>query len=102
MLKINREIKADQNRPVLEQRFDSLDEVTVELLYLEGDALIDGYMEQYRTKYAGQFERPEIFDAFVGEYRKLMRRNLREFISATREMLGLNEDGEMTGDGDGI
>jgi len=99
VLRINEEIKADKDKPVLQQDLYSLDDVEVELLCLEADDLVDKYMQQYRAKYAGQFERPEIFDALVEEYRKLMRRNVREFIAAARELL---DEGTSWGDGDGI
>jgi hypothetical protein len=101
VLRINAEIKADGDRPILDQVVDPRDEVSVELLCFEADNLIDTYMQQYRTKYAGQFEKPEVFEALVEEYRKVMRRNVRKFVMLVGELMEMDEDGEGM-DGDGI
>jgi len=87
ILRISEEIKADQNKPVLEQQINPLDEVAVALLYLEADNLVETYMQQYRAKYADQFERPERFDALVVECQKTMRRGVAKFIELTRVLI---------------
>jgi|SRR5208337_1933553 len=93
ILVIHEEIKADPNRPVLDQKLDPLDDVAVELLYLEADHLVDSYMEQYRSKYSSQFEKLERFDDLVAEYRKMLRCQVRKFVELSREFLQGGLDG---------
>jgi hypothetical protein len=86
---IQGEIKVDTlAHPTLTQEIDPLDPVAVELLLLESDFVIDGYMQKFRDKYRPVFQSPDVFDSFVLEQQKKARHTLKSLILAAQRKLG--------------
>jgi len=73
LLKVNEEVSRDPNRPRVKQ-VNILDDVDVELTYLEMDNMVEMYFEQYRDR----FRDVKIFEAL----RETHRVKFREYVAS--------------------
>jgi hypothetical protein len=105
---VNAEIRDDPKRPVFARAIHVFDEVDCEIALYEADHQIDEYMEQFRARFSDQV----LFEDLVKVYRGKFRVELKNFISAAREVMeaagkgpnvtwGSDDDGYHKDDDDG-
>lgn len=86
ILELDAAIRNDPDAPVLEQQFDPLDPVAIEIVLHEADFAVDRYMEKWES-FRAKFSNPAMYDAFILDYQTRVRRDLKMIISNAQQFL---------------
>ena len=94
-------MRADPDRPVVDQQINPTDAVAIEIVLHEADFAVDKYMVKY-AQWREKFTDPSVFDNFVWEYKLLVRREIKQMIATAQQIIAneLEEEDE-EGDPDG-
>jgi hypothetical protein len=85
-LELDEAVRLDPAKPVLEQQFDPIDPVAIEIVLHEADFAIESYMEKWKS-FRDRFSDPIIFDAFVLAYQLRVRKGLKEIIAQAQQFI---------------
>lgn len=86
ILELTEAIRSDSAAPVLEQQFDPIDPVAIEIVLHEADFTIEGYMEKWKG-FRDRFSDPAVYDAFVLNYQMRVRKDLKRIIAAAQQYI---------------
>lgn len=105
ILQLSKAIRADEERPVVDQQVNPTDPIAIEIVLHEADFAVDKYMAKWEKLYRHQFVDPSVYDAFVREYALLVRREIKVLIAAAQQVISENEEpdeDDYEGEGGGI
>ena len=86
ILQLAEAIRSDSAAPVLEQQFDPIDPVAIEIVLHEADFTIENYMEKWKG-FRDKFSDPSVYDAFVLDYQIRVRKDLKQIIAAAQQYI---------------
>jgi hypothetical protein len=86
ILELDEAIRNDPAQPVLEQQFDPIDPVAIEIVLHEADFAIESYMKKWES-FRDRFSDPIMFDAYVLGYQIRVRKDLKQIIAAAQQFL---------------
>lgn len=93
LLQLSKAIRADLDRPVVDQQVNPTDPVAIEIVLHEADFAVEKYMEKW-AHFREKFTDKSAYDAFVREYQLLVRREIKQLIAAAQQLISEEEDGE--------
>ena len=98
ILQLAKALREDPDKPVLDQKFNPTDPVSIEIVMHEADYCVENYMkEKWEPIWRPRFSDPTVYDAFVLEYQMKVRGNLKQVIGEAQRYIHdevENEDGE--------
>jgi hypothetical protein len=97
ILELDEAIRTDLDAPVLEQQFNPIDPVAIEIVMHEADFAIENYMKKWES-FRDRFSEPMMFDAYVLGYQIRVRRDLKQIIFAAQQFLADAVDPEEEGE----
>lgn len=101
IIKLSREIRADAERPTVDQQINPTDPVAIEIVLHEADFAVDKYMAKFNN-WREKFVDPKVFDNFVWEYKLLVRREIKQLIAAAQQVIAEEKENDnQEGDDDG-
>jgi hypothetical protein len=101
ILKLSKEIRADAERPTVDQQINPTDPVAIEIVLHEADFAVDKYMAKW-TQWREKFTDPTVYDNFVWEYKLLVRREIKQLIASAQQIIAAElEEEDEEGDPDG-
>lgn len=99
ILQLSKEIRADAERPTVDQQINPTDPVAIEIVLHEADFAVDKYMAKW-LNWREKFKDPTVFDNFVWEYKLLVRREIKQLIASAQQIIAEEKENE-EGDDDG-
>lgn len=101
ILQLSKEIRADVERPSVDQSLNPTDPVAIEIVLHEGDFAVDKYMAKWDS-WREKFTDPTVYDNFVWEYKLLVRREIKQRIAVAQQIIAAElEEEDEEGDPDG-
>lgn len=103
ILQLSKAIRADEERPVVDQQVNPTDPIAIEIVLHEADFAVDKYMAKWEKLYRHQFVDPSVYDAFVREYALLVRKEIKVLIAAAQQVIAdeMEDKEPEEGDDDG-
>lgn len=86
ILQLSKEIRADAERPTVDQALNPTDPVAIEIVLHEADFAVDKYMAKWDS-WREKFTDPTVYDNFVWEYKLLVRREIKQMIAAAQQVI---------------
>lgn len=94
ILELDEAIRTDPDAPVLEQQFNPIDPVAIEIVLHEADFAIENYMKKWES-FRDRFSDPIMYDAYVLGYQIRVRKDLKQIIAAAQQFLAdATDEGE--------
>ena len=101
ILELTKLCRADEEKPVFDQKFNPTDPIAIEIVMHEADFAVEAYMDKWTTLYRHRFQQPEVYDNFVREYQLRVRQNLKRMIAAAQRYIQEELEGEGDEEKDG-
>ena len=80
-------VRHDSEKPSLEQRFNPVDPVAIEIVLHEADFAVERYMEKWKTQFRDKFADPSLYDTFVLEFQMKVRGDVKAMIAAAQQFI---------------
>jgi len=93
-------VRKDPEKPILDQRFNPLDPIAIEITLHEADFAIERYMEKWK-EYRGRFENPSLYDNFILEFQMKVRRDVKALIGTAQQFIADEREIERQQEEDG-
>lgn len=100
ILQLSKEIRADAERPTVDQQVNPTDPVAIEIVLHEADFAVDKYMAKWTLTWREKFTDPTVFDNFVWEYKLLVRREIKQLIASAQQIIAAEIEDEEPEEGD--
>jgi hypothetical protein len=98
VLELAEAVRNDSEKPVLEQRFNPIDPVAIEIVLHEADFAVERYMEKWES-FRERFADPSVYDAFVRDFQTTVRKDVKAMVSAAQQFIA-DQQQEDFGEGD--
>ena len=97
-------VRNDSEAPVLDQRFNPTDPIAIEIILHEADFAVENYMEKWKNQYRERFSDQTVYDNFVLEFQKKVRRDVKAMIATAQQFIAeqiesLDDDEEREDEG---
>ena len=96
-------VRHDSEKPSLEQRFNPVDPVAIEIVLHEADFAVERYMEKWKSQFREKFADPSLYDNFVLEFQIKVRKDVKVMIGQAQQFIAEEleqEQREEDNDGD--
>lgn len=87
-------IRSDSEKPTLEQRFNPVDPIDIEIVLHEADFAVESYMEKWKSQYRERFADPSVYDAFVLNFQRRARKDVKALIATAQQFIADELEGE--------
>lgn len=95
-------VRHDIEKPVLEQRFNPVDPIAIEIVLHESDFAVERYMEKWKSQYRDKFADPSLYDDFVLGFQMKVRGDVKVLIAQAQQFVADElEQEEDDDEGDG-
>ena len=79
-------VRKDPEKPVLDQRFNPLDPIAIEIVLHEADFAVERYMERW-GQYRERFTNTSLYDNFILEFQMKVRRDVKALIGTAQQFI---------------
>ena len=79
-------VRKDSERPVLNQRFNPVDPVAIEIVLHEADFAVESYMEKWKG-YRGRLGDPSLYDDFVLDFQMKVRKDVKTLVATAQQFI---------------
>jgi hypothetical protein len=80
-------VRNDSEAPVLNQRFNPIDPIAIEIILHEADFAVENYMEKWKNQYRERFADPTVYDNFVLEFQMKVRKDVKAMIASAQQFI---------------
>jgi hypothetical protein len=79
-------VRHDTEKPSIEQRFNPVDPVAIEIVLHEADFAVERYMEKWKSL-REKFADPSLYDNFVLEFQIKVRKDVKQMIGSAQQFI---------------
>ncbi len=96
-MELTRVVRSDSERPTLEQRFNPVDPVDIEIVLHEADFAVESYMKKWKS-FRERFADPSLYDAFVLDFQMRVRKDVKVMIVQAQRYIANELEGGWEGE----